>query len=229
MKTLLVSVFFAVLFAGCTSTVKTTATAKATLVNHKTIAILPFEVRFDLRNKNQREFTEEDIGKVKQFMAMGLQDYLYHWLKSYSTKKPFTVTIQDVETTNLILSENKIRFMDLYNMSRVDLAKMLGVDAILTPNVIFAQPNSEAASIVFMGLGSPTFEGLATQEMRMQVLLNDNISDTALWTFVTKTQSNGVTKPSKQRKKENILYPLFRNIDESLVKFIKKFPYKKAR
>ena len=147
MKCLLVSLFFIVLNAGCTTTIKTTAAAKAGFVNHKTIAILPFEVRFDLRLKNQREVTEEDIRKVKQFMAMGLQDYLYHWLKSYGTKKPFTISIQDVETTNQILSENKIRFIDVYTMSRIDLAKMLGVDVILTPQVVFAQPNSEGASI----------------------------------------------------------------------------------
>ena len=171
------------------------------------------------------------MGKLKQFMAMGLQDHLYHWLISYSTKKPFTVTIQDVEITNSILSEHKIRFMDLYKMSRVDLAKMLGVDAVLTSNVVFAQPHSEAASVavivsdvMFFPFTLGTFEGLATQEMKMQVLINDNVSDTALWTFKTKTQSNGVTKPSKNRKKENILYPLFRNIDESLVTIIKKFP-----
>ena len=73
-----------------------------------------------------------------------------------------------------------------------------------------------------IGLG--TMEGLATQEMRMQVSLNDNTSETPFWTFKTKTQSDGVTKPSKNKKKENILYPLFRNIDQSLIKFIKKFP-----
>ena len=111
-------------------------------------------------------------------------------------------------------------------MSRVELAKMLGVDAVLTPNVVFAQPHSEGASVAFM-IGLGTFEGLATQEMRMQVLLNGNDSDTPFWTFKTKTQSDGVTKPSKDRQKGNILYPLFRNIDESLVKFIKKMNFLK--
>ncbi len=233
MKTLLVSLIFLLLIGGCSSTIKTTTTAKASLANHKIIAILPFEVRFDLRIKNDKQFTEEDMGKVKQFMALGLQEHLYYWLKSYSTKKPFTVSIQDVGTTNSILSENKIRFIDVYTMSRADLANMLKVDAVLTPQVIFSQPNSEGASVAFMiaggaMLGPGLYEGLATQEMKMQVLLNSNSTDTTLWTFNTKTQSNGVTKPSRDKKKENILYPLFRNIDETLEKFIKKFPYRKA-
>jgi sulfur transfer protein SufE len=232
MKTLLLPVLLGLVFAACSTTIKTTDEAKARLQKHKTIAILPFEVRFDLRNKNQKQFTEKELAEVRHFMATGLQEHLYHWLISYSRKKPLSVDIQNIEITDSILSEKQIRFMDLYNMSRVELAKMLSVDAVLTPNVIFAQPNSEGASVAYMMSGivafnPAAFSGLATQEMRMQVLLNDNFSETALWTFKTKSQSNGVTKPSKDRKKENILYPLFRNIDESLIKFIKKFPYRK--
>ena len=231
MKTLLAAAFFVICFAGCASSVKTNSAAKASLTQHHSIAILPFEVRFDLRNKNQAAFTEEDMTKLRQFMAMGLQGHLYQWLKSYSSKKPFSVQIQDVETTNTILEQNKVRFGDLYTMSRIDLAKMLGVDAVLTPNVIFAQPYSEGESVAYMVSGIMTmnpasFKGLATQEMKMQVLLNDRSSDAALWSFETKIQSNETTKRSRQNKKENILYPLFRNIDGSLVKFIKKFPYR---
>jgi hypothetical protein len=225
MKTLLAFLLLGILFESCSSTIKTTSETKAKLKNHKTIAILPFEVEFDLRKKNQKQFTDKELAEVRHFMALGLQEHLYRWLISYNKKKPLSVDIQNIEITDSILSERKIRFIDLYNMSRVELAKMMDVDAVLTPNVIFAQPNSEGASIAFM-LGVGTFEGLATQEMRMQVLINDNSSDTPFWTFKTKTQSDGVTKPSKDRKKENILYPLFRNIDQSLIKFIKKFPYK---
>jgi len=76
--------------------------------------------------------------------------------------------------------------------------------------------------------GPGFIHGLATQEMKMQVLVNDDLSEETLWTFVTKTQSSGVTKPSKDKQKENILYPLFRNIDETLVKFIKQFPYRRS-
>ncbi|HMK04997.1 MAG TPA: hypothetical protein VK489_12425 [Ferruginibacter sp.] len=233
MKILLIPLGFIMLFAGCSTAIKTTSAAKQNLALHKTIAILPFEVRFDLRQKNDKKFSEEDMGKLKQFMALGLQNHLYHWLKSYSAKKPFTVSIQDAEITNTILSENRIRFIDAYTMSRIDLANLLKVDAVLTPQVIFAQPNSEAASVAFAVIGMGTigpgvFGGLATQEMKMQILLNDNISDTALWTFNTKTKSDETTRHSKAKQKENILYPLFRNIDESLIKFVKNFPYRRS-
>ena len=223
MKTLLPAIFVTMVLAACTSTINTTGEAKAKLQSHKTIAILPFEVRFDLRSKNQKQFSQKELAEVRQFMATGLQEHLYHWLISYSRKKPLSVGIQNIDITDSILSEKQIRFMDLYKMSRVELANILEVDAVLTPNVIFAQLHSEGASVAFM-IGLGTMEGLATQEMRMQVSLNDNTSETPFWTFKTKTQSDGVTKPSKNKKKENILYPLFRNIDQSLIKFIKKFP-----
>jgi hypothetical protein len=69
---------------------------------------LPFEVRFDLRNKNQKRFTEEELAGVRHFMALGLQRYLYNWLNNYSRKKPFTATIQNVDVTDSILNEKKL-------------------------------------------------------------------------------------------------------------------------
>ncbi len=233
MKTLLTCVVLGLVLAGC-STINSTTGSQAKIRSHKTIAILPFEVRFDLRNINQQKFTELELAGVRHFMALGLQQYLYNWLKNYSRKKAFTASIQNIDITDSILTEKKISYAMLYNMSRTELAKMFNVDAVLTPNVIFAQPNSEAASLlaiplaaVPLGSGSVFFyTRLATQQMKMQVLLTDRESETSMWTFETKTNNSKLTKPSTNRQKENILYPLFDNIDETLIKFIRKFPYK---
>jgi hypothetical protein len=233
MKTLLTSLFISLLLAGC-ATINSTTGSQAKIRSHKTIAILPFEVRFDLRNKNQKKFTEEELAGVRHFMALGLQQYLYNWLKNYSLKKTFTASIQNIDITDSILTENKISYAVLYNMSRTELAKMFDVDAVLTPNVIFAQPNSEAASMLAIPLGAVSlgsgsvffYTRLATQQMKMQVLLTDRESETSMWTFETKTNNSKLTKPSSTRQKENILYPLFDNIDETLIKFIRNFPYR---
>ncbi|MBL0201337.1 MAG: hypothetical protein IPP81_14750 [Chitinophagaceae bacterium] len=233
MKTLLTCVVLGLVLAGC-STINSTTGSQAKIRSHKTIAILPFEVRFDLRNKNRQKFNEEELAGVRHFMALGLQQYLYNWLKNYSRKKAFTASIQNIDITDSILTEKKISYAMLYNMSRTELAKMFDVDAVLTPNVIFAQPNSEAASLLAIPLGAvPLGSGnvffytrLATQQMKMQVLLTDRESETSMWTFETKTNNSKLTKPSTNRQKENILYPLFDNIDETLIKFIRKFPYK---
>ncbi|MEO7307239.1 MAG: hypothetical protein ABIR78_05705 [Ferruginibacter sp.] len=233
MKTLLILVILALVFAGC-STINSTTGAQAKIRSHKTIAILPFEVRFDLRNKNQKKFTEEELAGVRHFMALGLQQYLYNWLKNYSRKKRFTASIQNIDITDSILNEKKISYAVLYNMSRTELAKMFDVDAVLTPNVIFSQPNSEAASLLAIPLGAVSlgsgsvffYTRLATQQMKMQVLLTDRDSEISMWTFQTKTNNSKLTKPSSSRQKENILYPLFDNIDETLIKFIRSFPYK---
>ncbi len=233
MKTLLTGVILCLVFTGC-STINSTTGSQAKIKSHKIIAIIPFEVRFDLRNKNQKKFSEEELAGVRHFMALGLQQYLYGWLNHYSRRKPFTASIQNIDVTDSILTENKISYAMLYNMSRTELAKMLEVDAVITPNVIFSQPNSEAASIlaipigaVSLGTGSVFFyTRLATQQMKLQVLLTDRESETSIWTFETKTNNSRLTKPSTNRKKENILYPLFDNIDETLIKFIRNFPYK---
>lgn len=229
MKTLFSCVLIVLILGGCSTTSNLTGESKARLQNHKTIAILPFEVRFDLRDKNLKQFTEKELAEVRHFMATGLQEHLYHWLISYGKKKPFTVEIQHIDITDSILSERKIRFMDLYNMNRAELAKMLHVDAVLTANVIFAQPNSEAAAVALEAIpGQNLFvKQLVTQEMKTEVFLNDSISKNTLWQYETTTQNSNYTNQSKDRKKENILYPLFENIDKTLVKVIKQFPYRK--
>jgi hypothetical protein len=225
MKTLFSCFFIALVFGRCSSTINTTTSGKERIKTHRSIAILPFEVRFDLRNKNRKKFTEKELAEVRHFMATGLQDHLYNWLKSYSYRKSFTVTIQNTDITDSILAEKKISYLVLYNMGRTELANLLGVDAVLTPNVIFSQPNSEAAAVLLSPSNSIFFNDLATQEMRMQVLLTDKFSETPLWTFETKKQNSKSSQGSGNKAKENILYPLFENIDKTLIRFIKQFPY----
>jgi hypothetical protein len=234
MKTLFPIVLLILLLYNCTPSVKTTDAGKLSLTTHKIIAILPFEVKFDLRKVNQRQFTETDLGKVKQFMSLGLQGYLYHWLQNYSIKHPFRVEIQHCDSTLRMLSENKIRFMDLYSMNRQELAKLLHVDAVLTPQVLFSQPNNEIVSSLFsVPLNPAPFTGffsgakLPTQEMSMEILINNSTADTTLWKFESKLQNAETTHYSRKKRKENILYPMFDIIDDMLNSFIQKFPYKK--
>jgi hypothetical protein len=133
MKILFFLFLLPIILCDCTFTVKTTNAGKLNLTTHKTIAILPFEVNFELRKINKNQFTEAEMAKVKQFMSLGLQGYLYQWLQNYSNKHPFTVQIQHCDSTIQILSANNIRFIDLYSMSKIELAKLLGVDAVITP------------------------------------------------------------------------------------------------
>lgn len=230
MKTLLFYCLTVFSLAGC-STTNSITDARAKIKSHKTIAILPFEVRFDLRKSNQKQFSEKEMAEVRHMMATDLQEHLYRWLIKYSYTKPYTVHIQDVEITDSILSDKKISYFVLYNMPRTELARMFDVDAILTPNVIFAQPNSEAAAVALSAAPGQNllFNNLPTQEMKMQIFLTDRESETAFWTLETKTQNSHFTKQdsNKEKKKENILFPLFENIDKTMMKFIKKFPYLK--
>lgn len=236
MKILLICIIPWLLLAGC-STINSTSGSQDKIRKHKTIAILPFEVRFDLKRNNRKRFSEKELAAVRHFMATGLQEYLYHWLNNYSTRNPFSVTIQDVDITDSILAEKKISYFVLYNMGRTELADLLGVDAVLTPNAIFAQPNNELAFLHLSPLNflDPLntsngifFNDLATQEMRMQVLLTEKFSETPIWIFETKTQNRKSSGIGLRKQKENILYPLFENIDKTLKRFIKKFPYRQG-
>jgi hypothetical protein len=65
-------------FAGCSSSVKTPGEAAARLKARKIIAILAFEVRFDPRKKNHGQFTEKELAELRHFVALDLQEHLYH-------------------------------------------------------------------------------------------------------------------------------------------------------
>lgn len=99
MKTWLIYILLIVVFSGCSSSIKMSSDAKLKLVKHEVIAILPFEVRFDLRNKNKQQFTDKELAEVRHFMATGLQEHLYYWLTSYKKQKSLSVEIQHVSIT----------------------------------------------------------------------------------------------------------------------------------
>jgi hypothetical protein len=62
--------------------------------------------------------------------------------------------------------------------------------------------------------------------MNMKISINNKTSDTTAWKFESKLQNDKTTSYSAKKRKENILYPMFYIIDEMLINFIEKFPYK---
>lgn len=98
---------------------------------HRTIAILPFQIM--QTGYKQKNTTEESIKAANEKWGYTFQESLQAYVLRYTAKNkkgPIT-TFQSVQKTNAILSEKGMDIETVYRQKPEDLAKLLGVDAVL--------------------------------------------------------------------------------------------------
>lgn len=151
---------------------------KQEVAKHKTVAILPFDTKITYR-KQPKDFNAEANRDQEKAMSRNIQSSLYTYL--LRRQKDYTVTLQDVEKTNILLK--KAGLLDkLDETTKDDLAKALGVDAVLGGRFETEQTKSDgaaiAATLLIGSLGSKTGTGTLT------LLLNNGKDGELLWRFV---------------------------------------------
>ena len=226
MKTLLLGLL-TIVAVRCVESYKTTD-AKAKMAKHQTLAILPFDVNFEIAKIDSNVIRPKEIAAMRLELSIVLQGHFYKWIKYISKKFAITVHIQQVDSTNELLSSKNVRFADIYSGSKSNLAKVTNTDAVLATKVTFLRP----AEIIFSGFGLRPFRG-----MRMDVSLYEKTSDTLLWQL-KEEQSNlfdhaltvfsqTEVYPIPKNDKEELLFPMFAYIDKMMKGFAKQFPYQK--
>lgn len=121
--------------------------------NHKIISILPFETRVTLRPKQMKDITPEQLERMEQTEAEGLQAALYSWFLKRDKRGDLTVQVQDPHTTNATLIKAGVTKENFEQYTPADLAKILGVDAIIMGHFETNKPMSEGAAIALAVLG----------------------------------------------------------------------------
>jgi hypothetical protein len=112
---------------------------KTEIAKHKTVAILPFETKITYK-KQPKNFSAEANREQEKSMSKSIQASLYTFLLRKANN--YTVTFQDVDKTNILLK--KAGVMDkLDEMTRDELAKILGVDAVLGGRFEQEQTNTQ--------------------------------------------------------------------------------------
>lgn len=104
--------------------------------NHKRIAILPFGVQFQnpgerTSSKQKNAFPQNQFGKREQEASLDAQKEFFVDVAKQVEKGRYEIAFQDFNRTNKVLSENGIRLEDIPRQNKADLAKLLGVDAVL--------------------------------------------------------------------------------------------------
>lgn len=177
-----------------------------TVKTHKTVAILPFSTRLSFK-KPPKNFDLEANREKEKAMEKSIQSSMYTFLLRKSTS--YSVSFQDVDRTNILLKKAGMSDkIDEY--TKDEIAKVLGVDAIISGKYEGEQTKSEGGAIVtsvlFGGLGSKTGTGALT------MAINDGTSGDLLWRFF-KSMNDSVFTSSDDL------------IDRMMRKVSRNFPY----
>lgn len=204
-----ISLCFVLLLSACGPKIYKSGEFDNALARHKTVAIIPADVVTRLRPNESKKITPEQLAEMNEKTGYAIQDKMYSWFLRRSDKFSYTVTFQDVTRTNALLKQAGITYEDLSSKDRTDLAKLLGVDAVLQNRSNMDKPMSDGAAVavgVIFGVWGNT-NSVATT-----INIHDGKSGDLLWKY--DWQANGSVGSTPER----LVNGLMRNAS-------KKFPY----
>ena len=114
--------------------------------DHKVVAILPAEVTFS--GKQPKNSTPEAIAKAEERESIDFQYALMNSILNHANTKKYitTVNFQDVNTTLKNLEANNISVRGSWKKDDEELAKLLGVDAVIRMSIRKQRYMSDEAS-----------------------------------------------------------------------------------
>ena len=220
-----IAIFLLFLFS-CSNKYYTASNFEEKTQKHKVVAILPAEVT--LSGKLPKNLTPEDIAKAEERESIDFQYALMNSILNHANTKKYitTVNFQDINTTQKILEQNNISVRDSWKKDDEELAKILGVDAVIRMNIRKQRYMSDEASygvgvakqvIYKTGIGSkvpvPSSVGKTYDIYATCNLLSDNQT---LWNDNYKRSTDYDTAP-------NVIVEWITN------DFGENFPYKEKR
>ena len=211
MKKVIFAALSVVLFS-CGPKIYKSADFSSALSKHKTVAILPAQVNISLRPNEAKKLTAEQIEDLATKTGYDIQEKMYGWFLRRSGKFDYTVNFQDVTRTNAKLKEAGIKYVDLKNTDRAQLAKLLGVDAVMQDRANMEKPMSEVAAIA---VGVLVGAWGATNKVQTTIDIHDGISGNLLWKYDYEAAGSVGSSTTK------LVDALMRNAT-------KKFPYSKS-
>jgi hypothetical protein len=108
---------------------------------HKVIAVLPFVSVLSLKKRQERKTSESEKNTLKTTYRYQAQRDFRTNFSSWKIKKGLEIELQPIDKTNELLKEHKIDLDSLEHIDKVELAKLLGVDAVLIGKVEWSKPH----------------------------------------------------------------------------------------
>lgn len=208
-KHLFVALFSGLVLAACGPSIYKASDFSNVARTHKEVAILPASVSIQLRPNEAKRTTPEQLEKNEMSTGNAIQEKLYGWFLRRSDRYGYTVKFQDVSQTNALLKEANISYADLQTKSKSELAKLLGVDAVISASVRTDKPMSEGVAVA---LGAVFGVWGATNGAYTTINIHEGQKGGLLWKYDYQASGSVGSSP------ENLVNALMRNAS-------KKFPY----
>ena len=205
-------VLFLSLLQGCSPTVFTATNFNTVKRSHKLVALLPFDVSITLK-KLPKDVTMAQIKADEEKTAYTAQSHAYTYLLKEMGKDKYTVDFQDIDKTNALLKQNSLNYEALKAKTKDEIAKLLGVDAVLSGKIIMEKPMNEGAAIavgILFGVWGNT------NKITTALTVHDGKDGKLLWKY--DWEASGSVGSSTESLTKNLM----RNVS-------KNFPYKKAK
>lgn len=180
---------------------------------HKIVAILPADVTIMLRPNQSKKMSADELEKNRETTGYAIQDKMYSWFLRRSDKFKYTVKFQDVSKTNSILKDAGLTYTDIRLKSKESIAKLLGVDAVISNITRMDKPMSEGAAIavgVLIGAWG------STNNVNTTINIHEAKQGDLIWKY--DYVANGTIGSSP----ENLVNALMRNAS-------RKFPYNEKK
>jgi hypothetical protein len=180
MRRLAAALLFALPLTACASHHEAVDRAFATTTaTHRTVAILPFDVNI-APDGLPRNATPEHRAAIEHEEGRVLQAQLYRQLLQRSSQ--FSVQFQDIAQTNAQL-EGTGRSLDELYMRKEEIARLLGVDAIITARIDRSKPMDGVTVAMSLLFGPPIGGIKPTNEVVVDMVMHDARNGDLLWTF----------------------------------------------
>jgi len=137
---------FVLFLFACSNKYYTAGNFSEKTEDHKVVAILPAEIT--LSGKLPKNLSPEDIAKSEETESVNFQYALMNSILRHANTKRYvtTVNFQDINTTQKILDQNNISIRDSWKKDDNELARLLGVDAVIRMSIRKQRYMSDEAS-----------------------------------------------------------------------------------
>ncbi|GGG34817.1 hypothetical protein GCM10011532_18170 [Christiangramia forsetii] len=153
--------------------------------DHKIIAIIPFDASVNLRPKQMKDMSPEQMTNLEKDEGLSIQSAMYSWFLKRKKRGDLKVDLQDPKRTNALLAKAEITDIKLHTSE--EIAQLLNVDAIISGTFETDKPMSDGASIA-LGLLVGFWGSTNTAVINMSV--NDATEGELLWNYNKKVRGS---------------------------------------
>ena len=122
------------------------------------IGILPLRTQVNLRPKELKDFTPEQIVQMGKDESLDIQKGMHSWFLKRKQRGEFTGNVQAPAQTNALLIKAGIDIHNLDGYTPMELGEILGVDCVIMGSFETSKPMSNGAAIglLLIGIGGAT-------------------------------------------------------------------------